>query len=103
MPGAVLRAEAAGVVAGGRVDDILNMRVGADASVAEVRRRVRRLTRKLDCEGREGAAAPLSYQTPPNTPVGLTACVPEEPQVIVPLATPSQYCVTELFHEAPPT
>src|SRR6516225_6698692 len=56
-----------------------------------------------DCVGRDGAAEPLSYHEPPYTPLGLTACVPEEPQVTVPEATPWQYCVTELFHELPPT
>src|SRR5690242_556275 len=53
--------------------------------------------------GCAGAALALSNQTPPRTLSGLVACVPDEPQVTVPVATPWQYCVTELFQELPPT
>ncbi len=55
-----------------------------------------------DCNGCDGALLP-SDQLPPRTPVGFVAWTPLVPQVIVPAATPWQYCVTELFQELPPT
>jgi hypothetical protein len=59
-----------------------------------------------DWVGWDGAALALSNQICVDalkTPVGFVACVPLEPQLVVPLATPSQYCVTELFQLLPPT
>src|SRR5579884_1775869 len=55
-----------------------------------------------DWVGDDGAAEPLSDQTPARvTP--FPACVPLDPQVTVPAATPWQYCVTLFTHELPPT
>ena len=53
--------------------------------------------------GEDGAALALSYQTPARTPEGLVAAVPAPLQKMVPLETPSQYCVTVLFQELAPT
>src|SRR5258708_6892180 len=58
------------------------------------------------CVGWLGAADALSYQTLIRTPLGFVAAVvPPLVHALVPLplATPSQYCVTELFQELPPT
>src|SRR3954447_9263836 len=49
---------------------------------------------RSDWLGRDGAAL-VSCQTPPRMPLGFPACTPLAPQVIVPVATPWQYCVTE--------
>src|SRR3954471_12685025 len=49
---------------------------------------------RSDWLGRDGAALG-SFQTPARKPFGFPACSPLVPQVMVPVATPWQYCVTE--------
>src|SRR5579864_4693635 len=55
-----------------------------------------------DCEGCDGAAEPLSDQTPAKMPGGLLLGVPLLLQNRVPLPTPWQYWVTLLSQELPP-
>src|SRR3954462_2823168 len=57
---------------------------------------------RSDWLGRDGAALG-SCQTPARMPLGFPACAPLAPQVIVPVATPWQYCVTEFSQLLPPT
>src|SRR5690242_10365086 len=56
-----------------------------------------------DWLGLDGAAELLSDNVPARMPPGLPACWPDDPHVIVPLATPWQYWVTLFSHELPPT
>src|ERR1035437_6203180 len=56
-----------------------------------------------DCDGRDGAEAALSDQTPASMPDGLPAAVPAPLQKKVPLATPWQYWVTLFNQGLPPT
>src|SRR4051794_33019179 len=57
---------------------------------------------RSDWLGRDGAGVPVSRQVPPRTPLGFPACAPLVPHVIVPVATPWQYCVTEFSQLLPP-
>src|SRR5689334_545366 len=54
------------------------------------------------CEARAGDLTPLSTQVPASgLEAGWPACVPAVPQIVLPTATPEQYCVVDVDQLSP--